>query len=181
MQNYAGSRLAPWLGHIMVSRSETARQLLTPGEIMQLPPDDEIVMAAGISPIRAKKARYFEDSRLNERILPPPDPAKLAFTPRPDSWSALKPLKPDEALIAAAEEARKKKEDKANSSLRREPELPQHVEIVHEKKEPAPENEFKIMLDDDQEDNARQRQAIRRQMGGIARQVALNPDEGMDL
>jgi type IV secretion system protein VirD4 len=40
MQNYAGSRLAPWLGHIMVSRSETARQLLTPGEIMQLPPDD---------------------------------------------------------------------------------------------------------------------------------------------
>jgi len=181
MQNYAGSRLAPWLGHIMVSRSETARQLLTPGEIMQLPPDDEIVMVAGISPIRAKKARYFEDSRLNERILPPPDPAKLAFTPRPDGWSALKPLKPDEALIAAAEEARKKKEDKANSSLRREPELPEHVEIVHEKKEPAPENEFKIMLDDDQEDNARQRQAIRRQMGGIARQVALNPDEGMDL
>lgn len=181
MQNYAGSRLAPWLGHIMVSRSETARQLLTPGEIMQLPPDDEIVMAAGTPPIRAKKARYFEDSRLNERILPPPDPANLVFTPRSDGWSALKPVKPDEALIAAAEEARKKKEDKHNSSLRREPELPQHVEIVHEKKEPAPENEFKIMLDDDQEDNARQRQAIRRQMGGIARQASLNPDDGIEL
>lgn len=181
MQNYAGSRLAPWLGHIMVSRSETARQLLTPGEIMQLPPDDEIVMAAGTPPIRAKKARYFEDSRLNERILPPPDPANLVFTPRSDGWSALKPVKPDEALIAAAEEARKKKEDKHNSSLRREPELPQHVEIVHEKKEPAPENEFKIMLDDDQEDNARQRQAIRRQVGGIARQASLNPDDGIEL
>lgn len=181
MQNYAGSRLAPWLGHIMVSRSETARQLLTPGEIMQLPPDDEIVMVAGTPPIRAKKARYFEDSRLNERILPPPDPANLVFTPRSDGWSALKPVKPDEALIAAAEEARKKKEDKHNSSLRREPELPQHVEIVHEKKEPAPENEFKIMLDDDQEDNARQRQAIRRQMGGIARQASLNPDDGIEL
>ena len=33
MKNYAGSRLSPWLGHVMVSRTETARQLLTPGEI----------------------------------------------------------------------------------------------------------------------------------------------------
>jgi type IV secretory pathway TraG/TraD family ATPase VirD4 len=30
---------------------------------MQLPPDDEIVMVAGVPPIRAKKARYFEDPR----------------------------------------------------------------------------------------------------------------------
>ncbi|WP_163359779.1 type IV secretory system conjugative DNA transfer family protein, partial [Klebsiella aerogenes] len=59
MKNYAGHRLSPWLGHMMVSRSETARQLLTPGEIMQLPPSDEIVMVAGIPPIRAKKARYY--------------------------------------------------------------------------------------------------------------------------
>jgi len=28
--------------------AETARQLLTPGEIMQLPPDDKIVMVAGM-------------------------------------------------------------------------------------------------------------------------------------
>ena len=39
MKNYAGSRLSPWLGHLMVSRSETARPLLTPGEVMQLPAD----------------------------------------------------------------------------------------------------------------------------------------------
>ncbi|MGQ3672013.1 conjugal transfer protein TraG [Xanthobacter sp. TB0136] len=138
MQNYAGSRLAPWLGHIMVSRSETARQLLTPGEIMQLPPDDEIVMVAGSPPIRAKKARYYIDPRLTERILPPPDPATIASSARPDGWLALKPLAPDAALVAVAEEAaRKKEEDKANSGLRREPDMPQHVEIVHEKKEPA--------------------------------------------
>ncbi|HSW19103.1 MAG TPA: conjugal transfer protein TraG, partial [Ramlibacter sp.] len=43
-RNYAGHRLAPWLGHLMVSRQETARPLLTPGEVMQLPPDDEVVM-----------------------------------------------------------------------------------------------------------------------------------------
>ena len=61
MKNYAGHRLSPWLGHLMVSRQETARPLLTPGEVMQLPPTDEIVMVAGAPPIRAKKARYFED------------------------------------------------------------------------------------------------------------------------
>lgn len=32
MKNYAGHRLSPWLGHLMVSRQETARALLTPGE-----------------------------------------------------------------------------------------------------------------------------------------------------
>lgn len=34
-RNYAGHRLAPWLGHLLVSRQETARPLLTPGEAMQ--------------------------------------------------------------------------------------------------------------------------------------------------
>ena len=77
MKNYAGHRLSPWLGHLMVSRQETARPLLTPGEVMQLPPADEIVMVAGTPPIRAKKARYYEDKRLTERVLPPPDPATV--------------------------------------------------------------------------------------------------------
>ena len=77
MKNYAGSRLRPWLGHLMVSRSETARPLLTPGEVMQLPPTDEIVMVSGVHPIRAKKARYYEDERFQERILPPPAPTRL--------------------------------------------------------------------------------------------------------
>ena len=47
MKNYAGHRLSPWLGHLMVSRQETARPLLTPGEVMQLPPDDELVLVSG--------------------------------------------------------------------------------------------------------------------------------------
>ncbi len=72
MKNYAGSRLSPWLGHLIVSRQETARPLLTPGEVMQLPPDDELVLMSGCAPIRAKKARYFEDPEMQARILPPP-------------------------------------------------------------------------------------------------------------
>src|SRR5579863_904151 len=72
MKNYAGHRLSPWLGHLMVSRQETARPLLTPGEVMQLPPGDELVLVSGVPPIRAQKARYYEDTRLSERVLPPP-------------------------------------------------------------------------------------------------------------
>ncbi|MBN0698297.1 TraM recognition domain-containing protein, partial [Pseudomonas aeruginosa] len=50
-RNYAGHRLAPWLGHLMVSRQETARPLLTPGEVMQLPPDEAVVMVSSVAPI----------------------------------------------------------------------------------------------------------------------------------
>src|SRR5258708_26928573 len=72
MKNYAGHRLSPWLGHLMVSRQETARPLLTPGEVMQLPHDDELVLVSGCHPIRAKKVRHFEDPQMKARILPPP-------------------------------------------------------------------------------------------------------------
>src|SRR6185312_6308046 len=51
-RNYAGHRLSPWLGHLMISRQETARPLLTPGEVMQLPPADELVLVSGLAPIR---------------------------------------------------------------------------------------------------------------------------------
>jgi len=178
MKNYAGHRLSPWLGHLMVSRSETARQLLTPGEIMQLPPDDEIVMLAATPPVRAKKARYYEDRRFNERVLPPPDPAKTRRTTRKDAWTELKPQAPDARLLA---EIQKTEKDAANSGLRREPELPDHVAIVKETRDPNPSEEFSVLLDDEPEDAARQRQVLRRQMTGIARQVSMNPNDNMDL
>lgn len=71
-RNYAGHRLAPWLAHVMVSRQETARPLLTPGEIMQLPMDEEIIMVSGQPPIRASKLRYFEDANFSDRVCSPP-------------------------------------------------------------------------------------------------------------
>ncbi|MFX8984478.1 type IV secretory system conjugative DNA transfer family protein, partial [Acinetobacter baumannii] len=71
-KNYAGHRLSPWLGHLMISRSETSRPLLTQGEILQLPEMDEIVMLSGAPPVRAKKARYYADPRLQARIQDPP-------------------------------------------------------------------------------------------------------------
>ncbi len=100
-RNYAGHRLAPWLGHLMVSRQETARPLRTPGEIMQLPPDDQIVMVSGMSPIQAKKLRYYEDGNFRRRVLPPPvlqtDGYADRPAARPDDWSArtAPPVLPD--------------------------------------------------------------------------------------
>ena len=101
MKNYAGHRLSPWLGHLMVSRSETARPLMTPGEVMQLPPADEIVMVAGTPPIRAKKARYFEDKRLiGARPAAAQACEQSRGQPKSDNWSALAPQKPSGALLA---------------------------------------------------------------------------------
>ncbi|MEO3434521.1 conjugal transfer protein TraG [Inquilinus sp. CAU 1745] len=178
MKNYAGHRLSPWLGHLMVSRSETARALLTPGEVMQLPPTDEIVMVAGTPPIRAKKARYYEDGRLNERILPPADSGKRGRSARADNWSSLAPQEPSPTLLSETENAGR---DAANSGLRREPELPAHVAIVRETSEPKRQEEFAIMDDNEPEDAARQNSILRQQMRGVARQVALDPNDGIEM
>jgi type IV secretion system protein VirD4 len=72
--NFAGSRLAPWLGHVMESEQESPRALLTPGEILQLPGDDALLIVGGIPPYRAKKVMYYQDDRFRNRAwLPAPD------------------------------------------------------------------------------------------------------------
>jgi len=71
-ENFAGHRLAPWLGHIMVSRQQTARALLTPGEVRELPAPDELVIVAGLPPIRARKLRFHDDPTFKP-CVPPTD------------------------------------------------------------------------------------------------------------
>ncbi|WP_232491751.1 conjugal transfer protein TraG [Novosphingobium kaempferiae] len=83
MRNYAGHRLAPWLAHVMVSRQETARALLTPGEVMQLPPSEELVLVSGMPPIRAGKLRYYEDPVFSSRVTSPPTLGERGFADRP--------------------------------------------------------------------------------------------------
>ena len=91
MKNYAGHRLSPWLGHLMVSRQETARPLLTPGEMMQLPPTEEVVLVSGSPPVRAEKARYYADPQFKTRIASPPNlrsgNGMLGTVAPPDDWS----------------------------------------------------------------------------------------------
>ncbi|TIW74280.1 MAG: conjugal transfer protein TraG [Mesorhizobium sp.] len=176
MKNYAGHRLSPWLGHLMVSRQETARQLLTPGEVMQLPPTDEIVMVAGVPPIRAKKARYYEDARFQERVLPPPE----LFRPEgrhPDDWSHL-PVLAGGVVDTPQGSPRQDDEDTTESEQRQQPELNRAPPV---EKTAAIENEFEIEQVDDGDDDAVSNRRLARLVEGVARQVSLDPDDGMEL
>lgn len=176
MKNYAGHRLSPWLGHLMVSRSETARPLLTPGEVMQLPPADEIVMVAGTPPIRAKKARYYEDPVFKERIFPPPE-LKIRTRGSVDDWSTLSA--PQQAVSDPAQlEANSDDEDPTGSERRQQPEL--KVTDVIEKKEPI-DNEFDYEPPEEAEEDALRNRRMTRLMQGVARQVSLDPNDGMEL
>ena len=175
MKNYAGHRLSPWLGHLMVSRQETARPLLTAGEVMQLPPNDELVLMSGCPPIRAKKARYFEDRRFAERILPPAKLDRMSEPPAPDEWSSLPPRRPSATLLAEID----KGEDTANSGLRREPELPDHLAIAKETTVSPPSKEFAVT--DDTDDSVLQARVLGQRMRGLARQAALDPGDGLGL
>ena len=175
MKNYAGHRLSPWLGHLMISRQETARHLLTAGEVMQLPPSDELVLMSGYPPIRAKKARYFQDRRFVERILPPPKLGRTSEPVTPDDWSSLPLRRPSAALIAEVD----KTEDAANSGLRREPELPDHLAMVKETAVSSPSREFDVT--DDTDDSVLQARVLSQQMRRVARQAALDPGDGLGL
>jgi type IV secretion system protein VirD4 len=191
MKNYAGHRLSPWLGHLMVSRQETARPLMTAGEIMQLPADDEIVMVAGVPPIRAKKARYFEDRRLSERILAPPKSDEAESERKPDHWSTLAPIQPISSIAANGHGGRsaaidgeatangKAAGDPENAGLRREPGLERHKDIAPEPLKPAI-NEFEPDRDEG-DDQAARVGTLARSMRQVARQVALDPGDGMEL
>ncbi len=182
MKNYAGHRLSPWLGHLMVSRQETARPLLTPGEVMQLPPDDELVLVSGCSPIRAKKARYFEDERFRERVIPP---AKLGGElvgreMRNDDWSGLhRPIADiTQSKPIVQPETAETINDPANGGLRREPELPQHEEVAPE---PGPAKAEFDFADEEADDEIQRAATLRRQGADIARQAAVDPGDGLGL
>ncbi|WAE51465.1 conjugal transfer protein TraG [Stutzerimonas frequens] len=178
-RNYAGHRLAPWLGHLMVSRQETARPLLTPGEVMQLPPDEAVVMISSVAPIRARKLRYYSDANFKRRVLPPPVlvAGRYADAPpaRADDWSGLAmPAVPaplaadlDDDLAATVEEG----------GPRHQPELSETVAYNHD-----PEGSVSdlSLLDDDDLQPVLPRQ-LDPAMQRVARLAALDPDDGIQL
>ena len=65
-----------------------------------------------------------------------------------------------------------------NGGIRREPELPQHEDVVIGA--PLAENEFDAAPDDGDTD-AVQARALSRSMQGIARSVTIDPEDPMDL
>jgi len=175
MKNYAGHRLSPWLGHLMVSRQETARPLLTPGEVMQLPHEDELVLVSGCQPIRAKKARYYEDAELEARILPPPRLSGRDVPPGPEGVETAPEGEWTDAIVAAPTAV--PVEDPANAGIRREPELPMHEEIAPEPRKAL--NEFEPIEEDD--DKPQRRRLMQRTMGAVARQISLDTADDMQM
>jgi len=174
MKNYAGHRLSPWLGHLMVSRQETARALLTPGEIMQLPPDDEIVLISGAPPIRAHKVRYFRDAQLSAMIQAPPNVESLVplGAPKVDDWSDLRPIKsPQDA-------GKNETTDDTEGGIRREPEVPSHEDVAPEL--PFPQEDF-AAIDDEPDDDVQRARTMQTRFQTAARQAALDPDDGIEL
>jgi type IV secretion system protein VirD4 len=174
MKNYAGHRLSPWLGHLMVSRQETSRPLLTPGEVMQLSPNEAIVMVSGLRPVRAGKVRYYEDPQLQSRIVKPSRAAPNDRIARSDEWSGHGPISPSVELLANL----KSKARDQNGGHRREPELPQQGDLVVT----APLTEYEFGTAPDEEDTeVVQAAALNRSMQGLARAISLDPDDKMGL
>ncbi|WP_227268119.1 IncP-type conjugal transfer protein TraG, partial [Roseobacter weihaiensis] len=174
MKNYAGHRLSPWLGHLMVSRQETARPLLTPGEMMQLPPTDEIVLVSGAPPVRAEKARYYADPQFKARIGPPPNrtASDASVSSTADDWSDREPI------AAPPPKKRKVSSEDADGGVRRQPDLPEHEDIAPE---PAPPRSEFADLDDDPDDDMQRAKSMRDRFGTVARQASLDPDDGIEL
>jgi type IV secretion system protein VirD4 len=179
MRNYAGHRLAPWLAHVMVSRQETARPLLTQGEVMQLPSADELVLISGMAPIRAKKLRYYEDRNFCDRVAPPPELASGDYADRPqnrtDDWGGL--VRAPDTRLARADDDAKADEDGGLQQQR-------HPGLGEEPvKKPEPAKQLDLLgLEHDDADPATDKRAMDRvrTVDAVVRAHAINESRAHD-
>ncbi|MGU3736789.1 conjugal transfer protein TraG [Pseudomonas aeruginosa] len=181
-RNYAGHRLAPWLGHLMVSRQETARPLLTPGEVMQLPPDEAVVMVSSVAPIKAKKLRYYADANFKRRVLPPPTPADGQYADAPparaDDWSGLVIPAAPPAPATASADGLENLGSADDGGPRRQPELTEAV--AYDPELAAPTADLGLLDDDDDLPLPLPRQ-LDPAMQRTARLASLDPNDGIEL
>lgn len=166
MKNYAGHRLSPWLGHLMVSRQETARPLLTPGEVMQLPQNEALVLVSGAPPIRGLKVRYFLDHALVGRVGPPPKVSRLSGRTEAGGWT--------NALAVEVHGApRAGQVDDGGHQIA--------PELNPEPQRPATPPEPLIGGDMVEDEDILQAADLQRRFRAAARQALLDPDDGIAL
>ncbi len=141
---------------------------------MHLPSTDEVVLICGAPPIRAQKARYFEDRQLNARVVSPP-----MLIGNGPAWS--EPAGSDDrtgrsSIVSPVPSSVKTCDDEdTDGGVRREPELPEHEEIAPD---PVPAHEEFADLDDEPDDEAQRARAMQKsQFRTVSRQVALDPDD----
>jgi type IV secretion system protein VirD4 len=159
----------------MVSKQETARPLLTPGEVMQLPPADELVLVSGLAPIRAKKVRHYEDGNFTSRISDVPQLGDGAFRdrpkPRPDDWGGQ--VRGEHGELASVIDGELgAPSDEGGLGQQRHPGLP---ETELDRKTPA-DRVTDLGLDDSEDDVSAQSQTIERLRAAadITRAHAMN-------
>ncbi|MBX9616145.1 MAG: conjugal transfer protein TraG [Caulobacteraceae bacterium] len=175
MHNYAGHRLSPWLGHLMVSRQETARPLLTPGEVMQLPATDALVLVSGCAPLRIRKARYYADRELAGRVLSPPTSrGVIAGAEAALPWMGATAAEADRQVPPSAPA------DDGGLRWEQDPEAPDKAleEVGSDLGAPASDATPEIGDDEDAEILS---DDLGARMRRVARQAALDPDDGVEL
>jgi type IV secretion system protein VirD4 len=69
---------------------EERRPLMLPGDVRQLPGDEQIIFVAGSKPIRAKKLKFDREPVFQRRLLTPSD-ARPRLTTEHD-WTGVRPL-----------------------------------------------------------------------------------------
>jgi type IV secretion system protein VirD4 len=145
--------------------------------VMQLPPDEAVVMVSSVPPVKARKLRYYADANFKRRVLPPPvltaGPYPDAPPVRADDWGELavwtSPAASNQPFLAGMEAD--------DGGPRLQPEL---TEIAM----PSPTldaltNDW-ALLDDDDEPLPLPRQ-LDPAMQRAARLAALDPDDGITL
>jgi type IV secretion system protein VirD4 len=166
----------------MVSRQETARPLLTPGEVMQLPPDEAVVMVSSVAPIKAKKLRYYADANFKRRVLPPPALADGQYADAPparaDDWSGLAIPAVPAAPATASADGLENLGTTDDGGPRRQPELSETV--AYDPGLAAPAADLGLLDDDDDLPLPLPRQ-LDPAMQRTARLASLDPNDGIEL
>ena len=132
-------------------------------------------MVAGVPPLRTTKARYYEDKRFIERILPPPKASTEHSQALENGWQS-RIAKPDTVINFVST---KQSEAQANSGIRREPEPQPHEAINAEPATTQPLNEF--IDEEDLEYPKNKRDRFQQISQTIARQATLNTDRDINL
>ncbi len=106
-RNYAGHRLAPWLGHLMVSRQESARPLLTPAKSCSCRPTRRSSWYRAMRRSGPKKLRYHLDRNFTGRVAQRRLYRDHGYVDRPrarpDDWKRAKADRRSSASLQATE------------------------------------------------------------------------------
>jgi len=131
-------------------------------------------MVAGAPPLRANKARYYEDKRCVERILPPPPPRTEFATALESNWR--NSIAESETLINFSPV--KQTEAQANSGIRRELDPQPHEAVDPEPAAKLPLNEF--IDDEDLETAGSKRKRLRQLSQSVTRQSTMDRDNDLN-